>query len=120
MLNIKLNPQDNLTKKASFYVLTAFLIESFCIYIFFNTPSLLVNIDTTKTYLYSFDSFNNIDTLGQSLYNFYLVCFLLCGLVLLVALVGSIVLTLKFNRIQKTQAPYRQLARADNFLTYFK
>jgi len=65
------------------------------------------------------DSLNNIDVLGQVLYNYYLVSFLLAGLILLVALIGAIVLTLRFNSTHKTQIVSRQLARRDNFLSFF-
>jgi NADH:ubiquinone oxidoreductase subunit 6 (subunit J) len=66
------------------------------------------------------DNLNNTEILGQSLYNEFLACFLLSGLILLIALIGSIVLTLKFNNIKKSQVVSRQLSRTDNFLTYFK
>jgi NADH-quinone oxidoreductase subunit J len=66
------------------------------------------------------DSLSNIDILGQILYNYFLVCFLISGLILLVALVGSIVLTLKFSNVRKGQLTSRQLSRTDNFLTFFK
>jgi NADH-quinone oxidoreductase subunit J len=69
---------------------------------------------------YFFDSLYNIDVLGQVLYNHYLVCFLLAGLILLVALVGAIVLTLRFNTIQKTQSVFRQLSRTANILSFVK
>jgi len=67
-----------------------------------------------------FDALNNIDILGQVLYNYYLICFLVAGLILLVALIGAIVLTLRFNRVHKSQITSRQLARTDNFLSFFK
>ncbi len=65
------------------------------------------------------DSLNNIDVLGQVLYNYYLVCFLVAGLILLVALVGAIILTLRFNNVHKSQLTSRQLSRTDNFLSFF-
>ena len=65
------------------------------------------------------DSLNNIDVLGQVLYNYYLVSFLLAGLILLVALIGAIVLTLRFNNAHKSQIVSRQLSRRDNFLSFF-
>jgi NADH-quinone oxidoreductase subunit J len=69
---------------------------------------------------YFFDSLHNVDILGQVLYNHYLVCFLLAGLILLVALVGAIVLTLRFNAVKKTQSVFRQLSRTDNVLSFAK
>lgn len=65
------------------------------------------------------DSFNNIDVLGQVLYNYYSICFLVGGIILLIALLGCIVLTLKFSEIKKNQLSNRQLARSDKFLSFF-
>jgi NADH-quinone oxidoreductase subunit J len=67
-----------------------------------------------------FDYFNNIDVLGQVLFNYYIICFLFCGLALLIALVGSVVLTIRFNTNQRRQIIFRQLSRTDSFLTFFK
>ena len=67
-----------------------------------------------------FDTLYNIDILGQALYNHYLVCFLLAGLILLVALIGAVVLTLRFNTFKKTQSVFRQLSRTDNILSFAK
>jgi|TARA_B110000902_G_C14075847_1_gene501121 NADH-quinone oxidoreductase subunit J len=73
---------------------------------------------------YNFDNYldnlSSIDVLGQSLYNYYLVCFLLAGLILLVAMLGAIVLTLNFSSQRKTELSARQLSRSDNFLAFFK
>jgi NADH-quinone oxidoreductase subunit J len=66
------------------------------------------------------DNFNAIDVLGQGLYNYFLVCFLLAGIILLVAMVGAIVLTLNFSSQRKNELVYRQLSRSDNFLSFFK
>ena len=55
------------------------------------------------------DSLNNIDVLGQGLYNYFLICFLLAGLILLVAMIGAIVLTLNFSSQRKNELVYRQL-----------
>jgi NADH-quinone oxidoreductase subunit J len=68
---------------------------------------------------FSLDLFNNIDVLGQVMYNYYFVCFLFAGLLLLIALLGAVVLTLKFNEIKKSQLANRQLARSDKFLSFF-
>jgi NADH-quinone oxidoreductase subunit J len=67
-----------------------------------------------------FDSLDNISVLGQGLYNYFLVCFLLAGIVLLVSMVGAIVLTLNFSSQRKNELVYRQLSRSDNFLSFFK
>lgn len=64
------------------------------------------------------DSLNNIDVMGQTIYNYYLICFLLAGFILLIALIGSIVLTLNFNNIEETQNVNKQLARSDKFVSF--
>jgi len=66
------------------------------------------------------DCLDNIDILGQSLYNYFLLCFLLAGLLLLVAIVGAIVLTLNFTNTRKSELVSRQLARSDNFIEFLK
>lgn len=70
--------------------------------------------------LYETDSIENIGVLGQVLYNYYFSCFLLAGLILLVALIGSIVLTLRFYDVKKTQLINKQIARSDKFISFFK
>jgi len=69
---------------------------------------------------FSFDTFSNIDVFGQSLYNYYLTCFLLAGFILLVAMVGAIILTLNFSSHRKNELVFRQLSRSENFLSFFK
>lgn len=68
----------------------------------------------------AYDSLNNITVLGQSLFNYYSLSFLLAGLVLLIALVGAVVLTVNFSTHKKNQLTYRQLSRTDLFLSHFK
>jgi len=45
----------------------------------------------------------NLEALGQLLYTYYFVYFLIAGMILLVAMVGAIVLTLQFNKTVKNQ-----------------
>lgn len=66
------------------------------------------------------DCLNNIDVLGQVLYNYFTPCFLMAGLLLLIAMVGAIVLTLNFSSERKNELFYRQLSRSDNFLSFLK
>ena len=68
----------------------------------------------------SFDYLGNINILGQSLFNYYSLSFLLAGLVLLVALVGAVSLTLNFHTQKKSQVTFKQLSRTDAFLSHFK
>jgi NADH:ubiquinone oxidoreductase subunit 6 (subunit J) len=66
------------------------------------------------------DGISNIDALGQILYNYFTPCFLIAGLLLLVAMLGAIVLTLNFSSNRKNELCYRQLSRSDNFLSFLK
>lgn len=66
-----------------------------------------------------FDSNLELPALGQVLYNNYTICVIIGGLILLVAVLGSIVLTLNIT-IKQTKITSRQLARSENFLSFFK
>ena len=128
MLNIK--NQEQFVVNSNFikiiYDKIKFFIFSFLIIILF---LFLQNCFSQDTFLFFdknfdfisiFDKLNNIDVIGQVLYNYFIICFLLAGLVLLIALVGAVVLTLRFNNVKKSQLVSRQLSRTDNFLTFFK
>ena len=120
MLNIK-NEEEELENNGLFYYGTALI---FFLFFFFFTVTLsnfpffdnLVDVPL----MHMIDDLNNIDVLGQVLFNYYLVCFLLAGIILLIALIGAIVLTLKFNTTEKSQNANRQLARTENFISFFK
>ena len=66
-----------------------------------------------------FDSFGDITSLGQSLYNYYLVLVLLGGLILLIGMVGAIVLTLEFKSAYGTENSFRQLSRTQATLNLY-
>jgi NADH-quinone oxidoreductase subunit J len=57
------------------------------------------------------DKVTNLEALGQLLYTYYFIYFLIAGMILLVAMVGAIVLTLQFNKTVKNQLIFRQLSR---------
>jgi NADH-quinone oxidoreductase subunit J len=125
MLNVKIQDQQSLSLKIfnSSYVIRFFSIYLIFILIFLMVKTVFSdykNVSEISVNILNFDSLNNIDVLGQFLYNYFLVSFLLAGLILLIALVGAIVLTLKFSSLQKGQLVYRQLSRTDNFLSFFK
>jgi len=60
------------------------------------------------------DKVTNLEALGQLLYTYYFIYFLIAGMILLVAMVGAIVLTLQFNKTVKNQQIFRQLSRSAN------
>lgn len=81
---------------------------------------IFLETESNSEFVFLIDELLNIEIIGQVLFNYYIVCVLLAGIILLIALVGSIVLTLKFNNSEKSQIANRQLARNDNFITFFK
>jgi NADH-quinone oxidoreductase subunit J len=122
MLNVKIYASNNFLIYLPFFLIGGFilLLQIFLVFerIFSNSEIYLT------TTFYSFenylDNLSSIDLLGQSLYNYYLICFLLAGFILLIAMVGAIVLTLKFNGKRKNELASRQLSRTNNFLAFFK
>jgi NADH-quinone oxidoreductase subunit J len=67
-----------------------------------------------------YDNFSTLVVLGQVLYNNFLVCFLICGFILLVAMLGAILLTLTFKKTKQFQSSPRQLSRSSSTLRMFK
>jgi NADH-quinone oxidoreductase subunit J len=119
MLNVKIY-SSNMFLNVPFFFFSSFILM---VQIFLTTEKIFSNNSFwIHTFPYAFenllDSLNNIDILGQGLYNYYLPCFLLSGLILLVAMIGAIVLTLTFRSNRKTELTFRQLSRSDLFLAF--
>lgn len=70
--------------------------------------------------LIQFDNLSNIEVIGQALYNGYNVAFILAGFILLVALIGSIHLTINFKESKKLDESYKQLSRRYTSVYKFK
>ena len=91
----------------SFYILTSSceirLLETNT----FNIPNLILLMD----------ALSNIGVMGQVLFNFFFAIVLLEGIILFVALFGSIVLTLKESVVK--EVVNKQLARGTHFISYF-
>lgn len=68
----------------------------------------------------SFDLVIDLQTMVQVLYNSYILCVLLGGLILLVAVIGAILLTLNINSNTQNKLTSRQLSRSENFLSFLK
>jgi NADH-quinone oxidoreductase subunit J len=66
-------------------------------------------------WLKEIDYITNINAIGQLLYTYYFVYFLMSGLILYIAMIGALMLTLTLNRVVKKQIVYKHLARqSDN------
>jgi NADH-quinone oxidoreductase subunit J len=57
------------------------------------------------------DSITNIEAIGQLLYTYYFVFFLISGFILFVGMLGAIMLTLSLQKSVKKQIVYKQLSR---------
>jgi NADH-quinone oxidoreductase subunit J len=116
MLNVKVQSSNDL----SFIAPLIFFGIILSTQVFFNIEKIFFEPKSLINYGIMFDSLSNIDIFGQTLYNNFLICFLIAGLILLVAMVGAIVLTLSFKSHRKGEIFSRQLSRSDNFLSFFK
>lgn len=119
MLNNKTLSFDPKNYYIVFFLLASiFLIQTFSTFfeIFkeFSNKSIYLEISNFST-----DNLSNLNLLGQILFNYYNSCFLLAGLVLLVAMIGAIVLSLNFEVTAKTQILYKQLSRSESYFYFF-
>lgn len=119
MLNLKLRSNNILSFNSvgkillivAFIYMFCFLIVFFLDGLFAQSEHFYYYYDTNS--FFHLESFNNIDIIGQTLFNYFSACFLVAGLILLVALVGSIVLTFNFN-LRGNQLLTKQLSRNRN------
>jgi len=128
MLDIKIS--DSKREFLKYFPVGSFLGFAFLIEIFI---ILTENLDSSPynqiagnlyiNWLEKVDYSTNIEALGQILYTYYFLYFLIAGIILLIAIIGAIVLTLTFNKKAKTQTIYKQVSRDFNnaiFLTDLK
>lgn len=95
------------------FLFVGFLFSFFDTFVYSGCIESFSSSNYSLVHLLFFDSINNIDFVGVCLYNEYLTCFLISGLILFAALLGSVVLTLSFASVNSAQNYFRQLARAD-------
>ncbi len=124
MLNIKdynLGSNSSLFQsKVAKFCLSSSLLYLISVFFGYKTEDVFSTVQI-KQDLFLVDQLDNIEVLGQVLYNYYIECFLIAGLLLLVALIGAIVLTLTYSNTKKgQQLPNRQLSRSDKFLSFFE
>ena len=121
MLRVKLDEFDVLFFLPINFAINSYLIIYMFSYIhpFTYFPSVFYSSD-----FICFESFeenlNEMLVIGQVLYNFGIMLVIIAGLVLLLALVGSIVLSLDFKKLRLNNAVFRRLSRTSNFVSFFK
>jgi NADH-quinone oxidoreductase subunit J len=121
MLRVKLNDLEILT------ILPISLALNFYIYVSFLSQFQPFTYYSNAFYSDLFLCFSSVEeniteifTLGQVIYNYYIICFLIAGLILLLALVGAIVLSLDFNKSRLNGVVFRKLSRTSNFVSFFQ
>lgn len=122
MLNIKTVKKNFifLFKRLFLVILIISILNYFGNYFFSNIFNLKILSFYENTLIFKIDSITNIESLGQILYNYFLICVLIAGLILLVALLGAIILTYKFTNLQKAQNISKQLSRNSHSISFFK
>ena len=95
-------------------------LKDFIDYSFFNYENTNVILNNFDFNFHLLDNMPNIQIIGQILFNYYYIALLISGFVLLIALIGSISLTLHFKKILKNTTT-KQLSRNSlNGIHFFK
>lgn len=121
MLRVKLDEFDALFFLPLNFAVNAYLI----LYLFSNTQSFMFqafnfDLNTTLCFYNIEESLLEIFIIGQVLYNFSILLVIIVGLVLLVALVGSILLSLDFKKLRLNNSIFRRLSRSPYSVLFFK
>jgi len=120
MLDIKLNrSKTSLLQYLPFGIVFGllFIIE---LYMSMNDIFLQINFKETNVSWYSLiDNLTNTELIGQVLYQEFIVCFLLCGILLLIAMLGAIILTQNFSSYKTNEIVAKQLSRGNQGIFLF-
>ena len=121
MLRVKLDEFDVLFFLPINFALNSYLIIYMFSYIqpFTYFPNVFYSSDFICFYNVE-ENLNEMFIIGQVLYNFGIMLVIIAGLVLLLALVGSIILSLDFKKLRLNNAVFRRLSRTSNFVSFFK
>lgn len=123
MLNIKITEQNVLAYSTTNKILFIFMLF-YCLFLilsysFENTFSRDIAININKNEIILFlDEINNINIIGQILFNYFNSCLLISGLMLLISLMGAILLTLDFRTVKNGNLVLKQLSKTFNSIHY--
>jgi NADH-quinone oxidoreductase subunit J len=84
------------------------LLNEFCV-IFEETFS--NNTIGSNNISLNYETISTITMYGQTLYNYFLICILIAGVILLISMVGAITLTLEFKKKNQTEINFQQLTK---------
>jgi len=103
----------------NFYDNFLFLFIYFCLFIFILVFFNLQFFFNEEVSLFLYDPSVEIRTIGQLVYNYYNVNFLIAGLILLISIVGPVSLTLNFSPQRTSEVLYKQLSRSSQQLIVY-
>jgi len=122
MLNIKLNDTGNsLADNVPFSVILG-VVATIQLYFGFHelTSIDFIDMEEEDSFYSLIDSISNTEMIGQVLYQEFIICFLLCGVLLLIAMLGAIVLTQNFSSKKTNEITTKQLSRGDSVFFLFR
>ena len=112
MLDFKVSlEKSNILQYMPIGIFVGMVFISELIIVLINTNLELKNIQILANPLSNFENLSNTEAIGSILYTDYLLYFQVSGIILLVAMVGSIVLTLRDREGVKRQSILQQLER---------
>jgi NADH-quinone oxidoreductase subunit J len=112
MLDIKI-AENNQKFSRIFYVSSLVLFGTTFVNESFNNESdYLRSLNVHINWFKKLDLITNIEALGQILYTYYFVYIIIVGVLLLIAMLGTIVLTLVINKNSRLQAIHNQVSRS--------
>jgi len=105
MLDIKIGDSsfDFLKSNALTFFLSFIFFLEIMLPIFHLNSHAILNVESFPfiSWIGEIDSFTNIQAIGQLLYTYYFVFFLMCGFILFIAVIGALMLTLTLNKSVK-------------------
>jgi NADH-quinone oxidoreductase subunit J len=126
MLNIKLNETEYSLSDNIPFVIALGVVSITQLYFAFDELTTIGFIDMEEEEIfplplsYLIDSISNTEMIGQVLYQEFILCFLLCGVLLLIAMLGAIVLTQNFSSKKTNEITTKQLSRGDSVFFLFR
>lgn len=123
MLNIKkLQIETSITYQLPIFIFfcglffcSLYILEKYN-FILLQTTDFLLNYNDWNSQITLYSNLNN---LGHILYTYYFHLFILASIVLFVAMIGVILLTLKYGQFVKRQQIFQQISRENSNIIFF-
>lgn len=123
MLNIKITEQSILAYSTTNKILFLFMLF-YCLFLLLSysfdsifSCDIALSINKNEIILF-LDDIQNINIIGQVLFNYFNSCLLIAGMMLLISLMGTILLTFDFRVVKKGNLVLKQLSKTFNSVQY--